>query len=116
MKDTENKILNLFSLILGKNAHGNQDISNLYRDIGDHEKFLKVVSRFGGRTIKFPTVKEIEEAMTLAMIYYYREQGMSWKEIQTILPVEFSPTGYSMKIKALNSYILRALQKVMKDE
>lgn len=116
MSDIDNKILNLFSLILGKNSHGNQDIVNLYRDIEDHETFLKVVGRFSGRTVKFPTTKEIEEAMVLAMVYYYREQGLSWKEIQAILPVEFSPTGYSMKIKALNSFILKSLKKVMNDE
>lgn len=116
MKELDNKILSIFSLILNKDTHGNQDILNLYNIVDDIDVFLKIIARFSGRRIQFPTVKEVEEALTLALIYYYREQGMNWKEIQAIMPVKFSPTGYSMKIKSLNSFILKSLKEVMKED
>lgn len=110
--ELDNKILSIFTLILNKNSHGNQDILNLYKILDDTNLFLKVISRFEGRTVKFPTVKEIEDSLTTALVYYYREQGMSWSEIKTILPVDFSPEGYSMKIKSLNSWILKSIKEI----
>lgn len=116
MNNLDNRILSIFTLILNKNSHGNQDILNLYKIVDDMDVFMKILGRFSGRTVKFPTIKEVEDALTTALIYYYREQGMSWKEIQAIMPVEFSSTGYSMKIKSLNSFILKSLSDVMKQE
>lgn len=116
MKNLDNRILSIFTLLLNKNSHGNEDILNLYRIVDDMDTFLKIIGRFGGRTIKFPTTKEIEENLTLALVYYYREQGYTWAEIQSIVPVKFSPEGYSMKIKSLNSFILRSLKQVMQED
>lgn len=116
MKDLDNRIISLFTLILNKDSHGNEDIKNLYTIVDDMEVFLKIIARFSGRKVQFPTIKEMEEALTTALVYNYREQGMSWKEIQAIMPVDFSPTGYSMKIKSLNSYILKSLKKVMEED
>lgn len=116
MNNTEDKVMSVFSLILNKDTHGNQDILNLYNMVDDMELFLRIVSRFSGRRVQFPTLKEIEDALTLALVYTYREQGMSWKEIQALMPVDFSPMGYSMKIKSLNSFILRSLKEAVKED
>lgn len=116
MKGLDNRILSIFTLILNKDSHGNKDLLTLYESVDDLDTFLRVLGRFSGRRVQFPTVKEVEEALTLALIYYYREQGMDWKEIQAIMPVKFSPTGYAMKIKSLNSFILKSLKEIMKED
>ena len=116
MKELDNRILSIFTLILNKNSHGNKDMRNLYDLVDDMETFLKIITRFSGRKVQFPTVKEVEESLTTALIYFYREQGYTWKEIRAIMPVDFSPEGYSMKIKSLNSFILKSLKEVMKED
>lgn len=116
MKELDNRILSIFTLILNKNSHGNKDMRNLYDLVGDMDTFLKIIARFSGRKIQFPTLKEVEEALTMSLVYYYREQGYTWKEIRAIMPVDFSPEGYSMKIKSLNSFILKSLKEVMKED
>lgn len=116
MIDLDNKILSIFTLILNKNSHGNKDIKTIYELVGDMETFLKIIARFSGRKVQFPTLKEVEESLTTALIYYYREQGYTWKEIRAVMPVDFSPEGYSMKIKSLNSFILKSLKEVMHED
>lgn len=117
MKDEDGKILSLFSLILQKNSHGNQDILNLYRDIDDLDTFLKILGRFSGRTVKFPTIREVEDAMTLAFAYYYHEeQGMSWSEVRKAIPNDVSPISYNARINALNKYIRKAMADVIRKE
>lgn len=116
MTGLDNRILSIFTLILNKNSHGNKDIKTLYELVDDMETFLKIIARFSGRKVQFPTVKEVEESLTTALIYFYREQGYTWKEIRAIMPVDFSPEGYSMKIKSLNSFILKSLKEVMKED
>lgn len=116
MTGLDNRILSIFTLILNKNSHGNKDIKTLYELVDNMETFLKIIARFSGRKVQFPTVKEVEESLTTALIYFYREQGYTWKEIRAIMPVDFSPEGYSMKIKSLNSFILKSLKEVMKED
>ena len=116
MNDLDNRIISIFTLILNKNSHGNKDIKTLYDLVGDMDTFLKIVARFSGRKVQFPTLKEVEESLTTALIYYYREQGYTWKEIRAVMPVDFSPEGYSMKIKSLNSFILKSLKEVMQED
>ena len=116
MTGLDNRILSIFTLILNKNSHGNKDIKTLYELVDDMETFLKIIARFSGRKVQFPTVKEVEESLTTALIYFYREQGYTWKEIRAIMPVDFSPEGYSMKIKSLNSFILKSLKEIMKED
>lgn len=116
MKDLDNRIVSIFTLLLNKNSHGNCDMRNLYELVDDMDTFLKIVSRFNGRKVQFPTLKEVEDSLTTALVYYYREQGYTWKEIRAIMPVSFSPEGYSMKIKSLNSFILKSLKETMKED
>lgn len=116
MKELDNRILSIFSLLLNKNTHGNQDILNLYHAIDDWDVFLKIMGLFSGRTVKFPTLAEIEDSLLTALIYFYRESGYTWEEIRAIVPEDFSPAGYSMKLKSLNSFILKSISKIMKEE
>lgn len=114
MTGNDGKILSLFSIILQKNSHGNQDLLNLYSDIGDFDIFLKVISRFSGRSVKFPTGKEIEDALSLALAYYYHEEeGRSWEEIRKLIPYDTSPLSYNARFNSLNDYIKKKIAEVI---
>lgn len=116
MTGLDNRVLSIFTLLLNKNSHGNRDMRTLYDLVDDIDVFLKILARFNGRRVQFPTLKEVEDSLTTALIYYYREQGYTWKEIRAVMPVDFSPEGYSMKIKSLNSFILKSLKEVMHED
>ena len=115
MRDDENlHIMSLFNLILTDTTHGNKDILNLYKIIPDLETFVKVIKLFSGRKVKFPTEDEINECMTLALIYYYRyEKKLSWEEVRELVPQEFSPMGYSAKIAGFNVQLKKKINKLM---
>lgn len=113
MSKAENdRIMNLFSIILNQNTHGNRDMINLFNVLGqDVELFSKVVTLFDGRRVRFPEKSEIEESMVLALIYHYRyEEKMEWDAIRKIIPFDFSPMEYAMKIKGLNKFISKQLE------
>ena len=106
-------ILPLFNLILSDTTHGNKDILNLYRVLGDMEQFVKVIKLFSGRKVKFPTEDEINECMVLSLVYYYRyEKGESWEEIKKMIPYEINPTGYSAKIAGFNVQLKKKINRL----
>ena len=114
MPDDDSRILSLFNLMLSDSTHGNKDILNLYRVLPDMESFVKVVKLFSGRRVKFPTESEIDECMTLALVYYYRyEKKLSWEEVKKLIPREFSPMGYSAKIAGFNVQLKKKIDLLM---
>lgn len=114
MQDDDSRIMSLFNLILSDTTHGNKDILNLYRILPNMEDFVKVIKLFSGRKVKFPTEQEIDECMTLSLIYYYRyEKKLDWEDIRKIIPKEFSPMGYSAKIAGFNVQLKKKIDRLM---
>lgn len=59
------------SMVIYNNVH-NTDIAKLYSAV-DLETFLLIVNLFEGRTLEFPTKKELRDSIELALFYYYKE-------------------------------------------
>ena len=113
----DKRILSLFSLILSDTTHGNKDILNLYKVLGDLEQFVKVIKLFSGRKVRFPTEKEIDEAMVLSLVYYYRyEKNKSWEEVKALIPHEISPMGYAAKIAGFNVQLKKKIDHYLEFE
>ena len=107
-------IMPLFNLILTDTTHGNKDILNLYKILPDMETFVKVLKLFNGRKVKFPTEKEINDSMVLALVYYYRyEKGLAWDEVRELVPYEFNPVGYSAKIAGFNVQLKKKIKRLL---
>lgn len=115
MKDDEDAwIMPLFNLILMDKTHDNKDILNLYKILPDMETFVKVLKLFSGRKIKFPSEEEINESMTLALVYYFRyEKGNSWEEVRKLIPGEFNSVGYAAKISGFNVQLKKKINRLM---
>ena len=106
-------IMPLFNLILSGSSR-NKDMVNLYKVLPDLETFVKVIKLFGGRRVKFPTSEEIDDNMTLALVYYYRyEQGLSWEDVKKIIPREINPVEYAAKISAFNNQLRKKINTLM---
>ena len=106
-------ILEAVSLIL-YSTQSNKDIIELF-NLLDMDAFVKVVTLFDGRTIKFPTRKYLKNALTLALLYYYKEiKGMDWEEIKKEMPFEVSTISYGIQIKNLNNFIRQKLFEILR--
>lgn len=106
-------ILECVSLIIYSTIN-NTDIVELYRllDLAD---FVKVISLFDGRTVKFPTKTELRSSLLLAVLYYYREiLNMDWDEIKEEFPFEISSISYGIQIKNLNNFIKQKMYEMFK--
>jgi len=114
MQDNDDWVMPLFNLILTDTTHGNKDILNLYKIMPDMETFVKVLKLFSGRKVKFPTEQEINDAMILALVYYFRyEKGLDWDEVKKQVPYEFNPTGYSAKISGFNVQLKKKINRLL---
>ena len=102
----------LLKLIMYENF--GEKIELLYSLIDDKEKFSQILKSFGGISIEFPTVEEFKSAITLALVYYYKEvMHYSWDKIETLIDYERDiGLRYGSKIKKLNKSIKKQLDKV----
>ena len=113
--DDSNVILEALTIILYQNQK-NTDLVELYKLIGI-DGFVKVISLFEDRTVKFPSSGEVKESLILALCYYYREiKGLSWPEIRAKLPFEISPHSYGIRIKSLNRFVRKKLEQLFGEE
>ena len=66
-----------------------EKISGLYSLIDDNNKFSKLIDVFDGISIEVPNKEEFKSAVSLTLVYYYKEiMGYSWKKIQSLMPYE----------------------------
>lgn len=116
-KSTSNidTLMNVLSLLVYQNTN-NGDITDLYNTLTLND-FVKVITLFEGRTVKFPAKKDIKEWLILALCYYYREvEGMEWDEIHKILPFKISSISYGIKIRNLDRYIEQKMRELFMEE
>jgi len=94
-------LFRIISLVLFQDQN-HMEILSLYKAT-DLDTFLKIITLFDNKTIKFPKKKELKDSLTLALCYYYREvEHMSWEEIKALLPFEISSISYGIRIRNMN--------------
>jgi hypothetical protein len=88
------------------------EIFDVYKLLG-MENFVKLIHLLDGRTIRLPTSEELQDAILLAICFYYREiEGLEWDEIHDKIPFRFNSISMSYKLKSLNSAIRAELRKI----
>lgn len=114
MKDTEVTIvLKIFSLIF-YHTQNNTDIIELYKLL-DLDSFIKVISLYDGRTVKFPTREIMKNHLLLSLLYYCKEvEGKDWEVIKKEFPFDISSISYGIQIKNLNNFIKQKLSEIVK--
>ena len=88
----------------------------LYSVINDNDKFSSMIEILGGGTVEFPTKDEFKSAITLTLIYYYKEvMGYNWKKIEELVPYEKDISlRYGSKLRNVKKTIKKKLNE-MKD-
>lgn len=110
--NTMEQVLRLVPIILGLSSD-NTDLVTLYRLVGV-DVLAKLVSIFGGRHLKLPTSSELEETITLALCYHYREvEGLSWEEVKAALPIEINTLVLGLKIKSLSKQMRKEITTIL---
>ena len=113
------KFMNIVSIII----YGNdscKDIADLFSLVG-MDTFIKIVNLFNGRDLQFPTKKEIQEAIELALFFYYKNvQGCTnHKDLKLLNIVEekdFSSISIGKRLlkleKAMQDKILETFMEI----
>lgn len=116
------KFMNIVSIILyGNNT--TKDVADLF-SIVDIESFIKIISLFDGRDIQFPSKKELQDAIELALFFYYKNiQGItSYKDLKLLNIVDekdFSSISIGKKLLKLEQSMQDKILEIfmeMKDE
>ncbi len=112
--DTEIELIfEIVSLIMNNGTSDN--VQNLY-SLLDLENFIRVITLFDGKTVKFPSKQSLKETFIWALCYYYKEiKGFTWKEIEKLIPYEISTISYGIRIKQLNKYIEKEIHSIAKE-
>ncbi len=107
-------ILEVLSLII-YNTQNNTDIIELYKLL-NLDSFVKIITLFDGRIVKFPTKKFLRNSLLLSILYYYREiKNKSWEEIKQEFPFDISSISYGIQIKNLNNFIRQKMYEILKN-
>ena len=104
-EDDTDILFSIINLILLKNSN-NMDMAEMYKNT-DLSTFIKVLSLFDDRTVKFMKMDEFTDTLILAMVYFYRNvEGKSWDEIQEYFGTyKLNKTSLSNKIYYLEFFI-----------
>ncbi|MBD3216504.1 MAG: hypothetical protein GF311_28075 [Candidatus Lokiarchaeota archaeon] len=112
-KDERGFILEIASVVLSEDF--GEDLPALYRILGLND-FIKVVSLFENRSVKFPTLKSLKDSLLLVLCYYYREtKGLSWEDIKKTLGHKFSAISFGLKISRLNEKVRDQIKQIICD-
>lgn len=111
-KTEEERFLDVVSMVIYNNVH-NTDIAKLYSAV-DLETFLLIVNLFEGRTLEFPTKKELRDSIELALFYYYKEcLGIRDYEVLRKLDLlqgkDFSSISIGKRLARLNKEVLEKI-------
>ena len=110
--------LHLSEMIMHNQLKDN-NLSHLYKTVG-LEGFLDIVAVLQNQTIVIPSLEEVRDNYTLAVVYYYREVlGWSWKQIKASKVVNFntavldkdSSISYGIKINRMSVGIRKVLDE-----
>lgn len=108
-------IFRIVSLVINNDYSNNTDLRDLYRVI-DLESFVKVVSIFENRSVKFPSKNSVKESLMLALCYYYKEiEGWSWEQIKNSLPFDISSISYGIRIKSLDRFLINKINELVEE-
>ena len=112
-KKSDSEIELIFEIVSLIMNNGNSDnVQNLYALL-DLENFIRVITLFDGKTVKFPSKQSLKETFIWALCYYYKEiKNLSWKEIEKLIPYEISTISYGIRIKQLNKYIEKEIHNI----
>lgn len=110
--DDQNSLFSAVALVFYHNAKVSE-IYDVYKLLG-MENFVKLIHLLDGRIIHLPTSMELQEAILLAICFYYREvEGLDWDEIHDKIPFQFSSISMSYKLKSLNTSLRNELKEIL---
>ena len=76
----------------------------------DYDSFIKMITYYGGMTIRIPSAEEVNDMLKVLLLYqYYEVEGCSWESSLRKIEVPFEESR-SYKNK------LTQLKKVLKDQ
>ena len=85
----------------------------LYSIVDDNDKFARILDALGGMDVGFPTVDKFKEAVTVSLVYYYKQVlNLSWSKIEELVPYERDIClRYGSKLKRLDKSLAKILSK-----
>lgn len=115
VKSNSEILMNILTLVIFDRFH--DDIGKFYKIVGT-DIFSKLLNDFSDRSIRIPNKEEFLDAMTLAIIFYYKEmKNMPWIEIQKQFPYEKNlPLKYGKRLAKLSRTIKSKLNDLFKNK
>jgi hypothetical protein len=106
-------LLKLFCLFkLNRSYHSRtwKSLNEIFNQFGI-QTFVELMDMFEGKTIKFPSKREMKDVIMASLCYYYKEiERKPWDEIKTILGIQDNNTiQYGIKVRQLKAFIEQGL-------
>lgn len=78
----------------------------------DYENFIKLVKYYGGMTIRIPTTEEINDLLSILLLYqYYEVEGLSWSESLSKSGID-EEDSQSVRVKLINLKKILSSQEI----
>lgn len=100
------KLFCLFKLSRPQQSKNWEPLNEIFNRFGI-QIFIELLDIFNGRTIRFPTRKELKDLIIASLCYYYKEiEGKQWDEIKELLSIQDNHTiQYGIKVRQLKTFL-----------
>jgi hypothetical protein len=108
------KLFCMFKLNRPQHAKNWEPLNEVFNRFGIRT-FVELLDIFDGKTIRFPTRKEIKDLIMAALCYYYKEiENKSWDEIKTLLGIQENNTiQYGIKVRQLKTFLDQSMNQLL---
>lgn len=108
------KLFCLFKLNRPQQVKNWEPLNEIFNKFG-MKVFIEMLDIFEGKTIRFPTRKEIKDIIIASLCYYYKEiDNKSWEEIKSILNIQENNTiQYGIKVRQLRTFIEQGMTQLL---
>ena len=108
------KLFCLFKINRPQQSKNWEPLNEAFNQFGI-KTFIEILDIFDGKTVRFPTRKELQDLIIASLCYYYKEiESKPWEEIKEILSIQENNTiQYGIKVRQLKTFLDQGMTQIL---
>ena len=108
------KLFCLFKMNRPQQTKNWEPLNEVFNRFGT-KTFIELLDIFDGKTIRFPTRKEIKDLIIASLCYYYKEiENKTWEEIKETIGIQENSTiQYGIKVRQLKTFLEQGMTQLL---